>query len=196
MTRVVVLVAIASLIWVPIGVWIGLRLGERQLHAMHAVTATEIAASIARTNRSFRFGQAREAPTETDTARRSLRAGKTMAHLACRRRGERASVSTKDDQATIPDNGFFRQLLSLNIQFRTLAYHPGQAAAATLPRIGGTGVTGRSRLRNDGGRQDGGLVSSSSERAGTAAETRCQTQIGGSVDMCRSFMGNARRRLA
>jgi hypothetical protein len=46
----------------------------------------------------------RDALTETETARRSLGAGKIMAHLECRRRGDRVSVLSEEDQATITDD--------------------------------------------------------------------------------------------
>jgi len=44
-----------------------------------------------------------------------------MAHLDCRRRGDRMSVSTENDQATITDDGLFgRLVLSLGISLRFL----------------------------------------------------------------------------
>jgi hypothetical protein len=44
-----------------------------------------------------------------------------MAHLACRRLGDRVSVSREDDQASIIDNGqFIRLSLSLGIVFLLL----------------------------------------------------------------------------
>jgi hypothetical protein len=76
---------------------------------------TAMAANAANTIRSYRFGQPRKALTDTEAARRSLRAGKIMAHLVGRRRGDRVSVSSEDGQATITDDGFVGWLLSLGM---------------------------------------------------------------------------------
>jgi len=43
-----------------------------------------------------------------------------MAHLVCRRRGDRVSVSSEDGQATITDGRFIRLLLSLGMVFPLL----------------------------------------------------------------------------
>jgi hypothetical protein len=40
-----------------------------------------------------------------------------MAHLECRRRGDRVSASSQGDQTTVTDGGFVGWLLSLGICF-------------------------------------------------------------------------------